>query len=61
MNGMPPNAGGVNFGAVGASPAIDFWNAWLSAVTALTQQQMQESATLFQQAVTGNFNFYDWG
>lgn len=60
MNGMPPDGKNVNFGDLGANPAIDFWNSLLSAFTALSQRQMLDSADLFQRAVTGQFSLDQW-
>jgi len=60
MSGFQPDGPQVNLGAIGATAAMDFWNAWLSAVTAVSQKQLQDSATLFQQVVTGNFELEKW-
>jgi len=60
MNGMPPDVGSTDFGQIGATPAIDFWNSLLSAITALTQRQLLDSAELFQQAATGQFDLQQW-
>jgi hypothetical protein len=56
MNGTPSNGTTPNFGQIGASPSIDFFNFMVSAFAAFSQRQLQDSADLFQRAVTGEFD-----
>ena len=56
MNGTQSGDGSVNFGDIGATPSIDFFNFVTSAFMAFSQRQLLDSADLFQRAATGDFD-----
>lgn len=60
MTETPSNDRSVNFGELGGSTAMDFWNSLLDAGLRLFQQQARDWSDLFRQAVTGDFQLDQW-